>query len=93
MVSNVTGDLISVYKYLKGNWSQKDEIRFFSVVRSDRTRKNGLKLEHRKFCTNMQNFLMGRVVEHWHRLPGAAVESPSVEIFKTHLDTELCDLL
>ena len=40
-----------------------------------------------------KNFFMIRVVEHWHRLPGAAVESPSVEIFKTHLDTELCDLL
>ena len=53
-------DLISVYKYLKGGERQMDEVRLFSVVCSDRTRSNGLKLEHRKFCTNMwKNFRKG----------------------------------
>ena len=41
-------DLINVYKYLKGCIRQKDESRFFSVVHSNRTRSNGLKLVHRK---------------------------------------------
>ena len=64
------------------------------MVCSNRTRSNGLKLVHRNFCTNMQkNFFTVRVLEHWNRLPRVVVESPSMEIFKTHLDTYLCDLL
>jgi len=62
-------------------------------VRSNRTRSNGLKLEHRKLHTNMQkNFFMVRVAEQWNRLPREVVESPT-EIFRIHLDTDLCDLL
>lgn len=32
-------------------------------------------------------------MEHWNRLPGEAMESPSVEIFETYLGAYLCDLL
>ena len=71
-----------------------DEARLFSVVCSDWTRSNGIKFEHRKFCTNMwKNFFMVRVTEHWNRLPRDAVKSPSMEIFNTSLDAYLCDLL
>ena len=42
-----------------------DETRLFLVMHSDRTRSNGLKLEHRKFCANTQKyFFMIRVMEH-----------------------------
>ena len=40
-----------------------------------------------------KNFFPLRVTEPWHRLPREAVESPSLEIFKTRLDTVLCNLL
>ena len=70
-----------------------DEAWFFSVVCSDRTRSNGLKLEHRKICTNMRtDFFMVRVMEHWNLLPRETAESPSIEILKTRLDAYLCDL-
>ena len=39
-----------------------------------------------------KNFFPLRVTEPWPRLP-RAVESPSLEIFKTHLDKVLCSLL
>ncbi|KFV80514.1 hypothetical protein N308_01193, partial [Struthio camelus australis] len=48
---------------------------------------NGHKLKHRKFHLNMRkNFFTVRVTEHRNRLPIEAVESPSLEIFKTRLD-------
>ena len=91
--SRLRGDLITVYKYLKGGGRQMDEARLISVVCSNRTRGNGLNLEHRKFCTNVQkNFFMVRVAEHWNRLTREVVKSP-METFKTRLDANLSDLL
>ena len=46
------------------------------------------------FHLNMRkNFFPLRVTEPWPRLPREAVESPSLEIFKTRLDKLLCSLL
>ncbi|GAB0182555.1 hypothetical protein GRJ2_000720800 [Grus japonensis] len=86
------GDLINTYKYLMGG-CQEDAVILFLMVPSDKTRGNGHKLEHRKFHLNMRKNFTVRVTEHWHRLPREVVESPSLKIFKTHLDVILCNLL
>jgi len=92
-IRRLRGDLINVYKYLKGGGRQTDEARLFSVMGSNRTRNNGLKFVYRKFCTNMwKNFFMVRVMEHWNRLPREVVETLSMEILKTCLDAYLCNL-
>ncbi|KFV81130.1 hypothetical protein N308_05494, partial [Struthio camelus australis] len=55
---------------------------------------NGHKLKHRRFCVNRRKkFFPVRVTEHWHRLPREAVESPSLEIFQSHLDMVLGNVL
>ncbi|KGL85401.1 hypothetical protein N309_07489, partial [Tinamus guttatus] len=51
---------------------------------------NGWKLKRQKFHRNLRKkFLTVRVTEHWNRLPREVVESSSLEIFKTRLDTVL----
>jgi len=87
------GDLLNADKYLQGG-CQEDGARLFPVVTSDRTRGNGHKVKQSKFQLNMRkNFFPLRVMEHWHRLPRGAVESPSLEIFQPRLDAVLCSLL
>ncbi|PKU38795.1 hypothetical protein llap_10901 [Limosa lapponica baueri] len=86
------GDLIYVYKYLKGGLKD-DGAGLFSVVSSNRKRGNGQKLEQRKFHSNMRKNFLVRVPEPWDRLPREGVESPSLEIFKARLDAVLSDVL
>ncbi|KFV87189.1 hypothetical protein N308_11255, partial [Struthio camelus australis] len=55
---------------------------------------NGHKLKHKKFHLNTRKlFFTVSAVEHWNRLPVEVVEFLSLEIFKTHLDMILGNLL
>lgn len=72
--------LINVIRYLQGGC--KEEVAsFFPVMPSARTRGHGHTLIHiRKY------FFPVMVITGWHRLPREAVESPSLEVFKSSQD-------
>ncbi|KFP44615.1 hypothetical protein N324_03970, partial [Chlamydotis macqueenii] len=51
---------------------------------------NSLKLHKgRSRLDFRKNFFAKRIVKHWNRLPGEVIESPSLEVFKRHVDEAL----
>lgn len=76
-----------INNYLRGGWKE-DRTILFSLVPSARTRWNGHTLGH----SNIRMHLTMWVMEHWHKLPKEATESPW-RSQKSHSSMMQCTLL
>ncbi|KAJ7413168.1 hypothetical protein WISP_92722 [Willisornis vidua] len=79
---SLKGDIITVYNILmrRSGGANAD---LFTLVTSERTQANGMKLSQRRFSLDIRNrFFTQRVVGHWNRLPRDVVKAPSLTEFK-----------
>ena len=89
ILTNIWGDLIAAFQYLKDIYKQEGE-RLFTRVDSDRTRGNGFKLRQGGFRLDIRKkFFTQRVVTRRNRLPEEVGDAPSLEAFMTRMDVSL----
>ena len=83
------GDLIEVYKILRGH-EGSDYTKFFKL-RNSNTRGHNWKLEKREQHKSLQRggWFAIRVVNPWNNLPAHVVDAPTIATFKTRLDKYL----
>uniref|UniRef100_A0A8B9VR48 Reverse transcriptase domain-containing protein n=1 Tax=Anas zonorhyncha TaxID=75864 RepID=A0A8B9VR48_9AVES len=75
------GYVIVVYNFLARESGEAGDL--FSVITSDRTRGNCVKLRQGRFMLDIRKrFFTERVVAHWNRLPRYVVTAPSLSEFK-----------
>jgi hypothetical protein len=82
----VRGDLIQVFKMLKG-FDKTNYQEFFELTNAGRTRGHTLKL-NKKCCSGdlRKHFFTQRVINAWNRLPQEVVDADSINCFKNRLD-------
>lgn len=79
-----------IHKYLEGRF-KKDRARLLSKVPSGRTRDSGHKLKYRGSLLNIRKHsFTARITKNWLGVASEIVESPSLDIVKSHLDMVPC---
>lgn len=85
----IRGDLIEVFKYLKGI-NKVNYARLLRPSSVSRTRGHKWKLFKGKFSTNIRKYFFSqRVISVWNRLPNHVVEAETLQVFKSRLDLVL----
>ena len=80
------GDLIEVYKIIKG-FDNIDYRNFFQIADNSRTRGHRFKIvKIRARLDIRKNFFSHRVVNSWNQLPASVVDADTVNNFKNRLD-------
>ncbi|KAK4813019.1 hypothetical protein QYF61_005894 [Mycteria americana] len=83
----------SQHDFTKGKSCLTNLVAVCDGVTTDRTRRNGFKLEEGRFRLDMRKkCFMLKVVRHWNRLPREVVDAPCPETFKVGLDGALSNL-
>ena len=84
--TSTPGDLIQVYKILKGH-DDLDIDKYFTLDHSNFTRNNGYKLIGKPLGSyESKHFFFNRVVNVWNQLPREVVSCNTIHTFKNHLD-------
>ena len=87
------GDLLTVHTFLKGG-SAGGDADLLSLVTSNRTQGNGMKLCQGKFRWDVRKrFFTERVVGHWNSLPWEVDKAPSLSEFNEHVDDALSPMV
>ncbi len=83
----IKGDLIEVYKWMKG-YNEEDINKALILRGQSRTRSNGFKLDIFRFNKDIgKNWFTSRVVNEWNRL-NYVVSVNTIDVFKIRMDNK-----
>ncbi len=80
------GDMIQVFKYIKG-FSNVDHSKLFELQTRSRTRNNGLSIQSKRCNTDIgRSFFSNRVMRHWNDLSAEVVSAETINSLKKRID-------